>query len=159
MNLGAPTHVLLLHVVVVLAPLLCLGLMAYAWRGRAWRWLELPLAVLGVIVGVMGPLTGHFGEDLLERVQRTALVDTHERWGSIAEKVCVALLLVTALQLLAHGAEPWRRLRLPDRVTAWFEERPAARAAVGVLTSLVALGGLVLVALAGHSGAVAVWSR
>lgn len=149
--LGLPTHILVIHAVVVLGPIAALVAVAYAvrpaWRGRL-RW---PLAALAVATGVTGLVAGESGEQLEERLEglglggaQRDLIHDHTEAGDVAKVLCVAFMLVVLVAVL------WAL-----KPGATGGPLVLAAAALVVLVSLATLGS---VAVTGHTGASAAWT-
>lgn len=148
---GLPTHILIIHAVVVLGPIAALTAIAYAvrpgWRGLL-RW---PLVVLAAITGVTGLIAGQSGEALEARViaqdsgaDQLALLHDHTEAGDIAKVLCVVFFILVVV------------------VVFWGLRPGAAGGPVGMIsiaaTVVVALAMLGSVTLTGHSGAKVAWS-
>ncbi|MFE1312458.1 DUF2231 domain-containing protein [Streptomyces sp. NPDC058755] len=155
MNLlnGLPTHVLLVHVVVVLIPLTALALVTAALWPRAARRLGPLLPLLALIALISVPLTTHAGEWLEQHVDDDALVRRHTELGDG--------LLPWALGLFALAAVVWwAGRRAPAEPGQGDGRRWSAlpvRIVVGVLSLAVAAGAVVDVYRIGDSGAKAAW--
>lgn len=150
--LGLPTHILVIHAVVVLGPIAALVAIAYAvrpaWRGRL-RW---PLAVLAVATGITGLVAGESGEQLEHRLEglglsgaQRDLVHEHTEAGDLAKVLCLVFMLVVLVAVL------WA---LKPGVTGGPIALVAAVAVV--LVSLATLGS---VSVTGHTGASASWTE
>lgn len=152
---GLPTHVLLVHGVVVLLPLLALTSIAYiAWRkGRAV--LAWPLLVGVFVVGPMTLLTKEMGERFAETRRPTELLGSHMEFGDLAFAAC-GLLCVAVLLMLAST---WQGLARVSwlRWTAKLQN-PLFTKVISVITAIAAVAAVVATVLAGHSGATSVWS-
>ncbi|ABG91852.1 MULTISPECIES: DUF2231 domain-containing protein [Rhodococcus] len=142
---GLPAHVLLVHFIVVLAPLTAvLIVVCSVWPAARRRlvWLTLVLAAVTVIVT---PLTTDAGEWLEKHVARSSAVHTHAELGDSMIYFSVALLLsalaVTAVQLRERKSDPPRSLTV----------------IVAVLAVVVAVGTIVQVYRIGESGSRATW--
>ncbi len=151
---GLPMHALVIHAVVVLAPLAALVAIAQVslprWRGLL-RW---PAAIGAVLTAGLAWVAVLSGEALLVRVSRVrarttdfALVQTHVDAGY---RVRLFATIFTVLVLAAV----WL-VRPPDRDEAG---RRPLEALLGVLVVLASLAVIVTVVLAGHAGSAAVWS-
>lgn len=144
---GIPAHALLVHGVVVLAPLTAALLILCAfWRAARTRlvWLVLALAA-----GVMAltPLVTSAGEWLYNRESaHSAILELHEERGEWMIYFAIGLLIVAILQAVQHVRES-------------RTERPGRGLAVGlaVLAVVVGVSSTVGVVLIGHSGAEAKW--
>ncbi|MCL8024834.1 DUF2231 domain-containing protein [Nocardioides bruguierae] len=140
--LGLPAHPLVVHGAVVLGPLAGLVSLAYlrpAWRGLL-RW---PLLVGAVAAMVFLVLAAVSGESLLESREQLRQLDgmhDHEEGGELARNLTllfgVLAIATTALQRRLHGV---------------------LATAAPVATALAAVAMIVVIALAGHSGASLVW--
>ena len=162
---GLPVHALVIHLVVVLAPLGGLTAIAYAVR-PGWRWyLKWPTLALALVTGIASFVAAQSGDQLEHRLLTTAaarnspagrLIAAHADAGSTMRLVGLGFMLVTpAVVLWALPTAP-----APRNVTD-----PAAPRRGGLVTAvatvvLVIAGAAVLyqVAVTGHSGAKAVWS-
>lgn len=137
---GLPTHVLVIHAVVVLVPLASIGVIVYAavpgWR-RTLRWPTLAVATAGAVAA---PVAYFSGQQLRDRIGAGELesVQRHADLGLRALIVIIAWWAVCAA-LLGLSA------RLND---------PAILLVIAVLLSVAVI---VAVVLTGHSGSDAVW--
>ena len=150
---GLPLHALVIHVVVVLAPLAAVCAIAFvsrpSWR-RALRW---PTAVGALVAGLSAFVAAESGERLLARVSITRasttdfdLLQNHVDWGNRAKIFCLLFMVLTL-------AAVWF-VRLPE------DETPRSRPTevlLSVLVTLSALAAITTVVLAGHAGAKVVW--
>jgi hypothetical protein len=170
---GLPTHILLLHIVVVLLPIAALATASVALSSRfRHRW---GLATVGAtfLVTVFVPLTSQSGESLAARLPNDAAIARH---ASVGQQVVfwaaafgLCLFALVAIDLMRRAAAPlevltaseaWATRRLPVR---WRERTPGWTAAAfrvaQVLSVGTAIGVTVMVIRAGHTGAQAVWSH
>jgi uncharacterized membrane protein len=154
---GLPLHPLIVHVVVVFAPLAALAAIGYAVMPR-WRWwLRWPLVVSAVIAAVAGVLAAYSGYSLehARQLQQLAAVRTHQHRGSILRWLLLAFLVPTGLAAWLLGGT--------SAVTSGWGAREgrSGMLAVGVQVLLVvsALIVLVWVFLTGDSGARAIWGQ
>ncbi|MGL5929922.1 MAG: DUF2231 domain-containing protein [Dermatophilaceae bacterium] len=148
--LGLPVHILVIHAVVVLAPVAGLTAVGYGAR-PAWRAvLRWPLVALVVIAAASSFVAAESGEALESRLRDIGLagaaleaVEEHAEAGELARNVA-ALLLVVAL------------------VAALWLARPGSSGAtavvVSVMLAVVGVGVVVTTVVAGHRGSSAVWS-
>ncbi|MGW3206063.1 DUF2231 domain-containing protein [Streptomyces sp. NPDC001135] len=155
MNLvnGLPTHVLLVHVVVVLIPLTALALVTAALWPRAARRLGPLLPLLALVALVSVPLTTHAGEWLEQHVDDDALVRRHTELGDGLLPWALGLFLLAALVWWAGRSAP---ARSGHGGAARWSALPV-RIVVGVLSLAVAVGAVVDVYRIGDSGAKAAW--
>lgn len=146
---GIPLHPLLVHFAIVF--LLLVGgaqiLAVVLPRFRAWIGWGLPLG--GVISAITVKLTTIAGDDLID-TRSTPLAEAHEEWGERAEQFAIALAVATIVYWLVTS--PWGRAKVGDRLPTWVAP------AVGVVALLIAVATIVVTTIAGHTGAVAVWS-
>jgi hypothetical protein len=146
---GMPAHALLVHAIVVLAPLVAmLEILCAIWPAARRRlvWLNLALAAA---VMVLTPLTVSAGEWLYDlQTEPSAILQTHEERGQWAIYIAVALLVVAIVQVIQERMES--RSAEPKRGLA---------AVVAVLALVVGVGSTVGVVLIGDAGARAVWGR
>jgi hypothetical protein len=145
--LGLPVHILVIHGVVVLLPLMALATLGWAWWPRAS---ENPLLGWGVVaanagVAAMTLVAKESGEELQARLQLPGEPPVAADHQAIAQYLpWFALGLVAAsllVQLVRRGS-----VGMPSRVT-------------GVLTAVVVLAVLVWTVRTGHSGSDAVWGE
>jgi hypothetical protein len=143
---GLPAHVLLVHFMVVLAPVTAIlvavcGIWPTIRRRFIW-----PTLVLAGVTLVLTPLTTDAGEWLEEHVDRSAAVHTHTELGDtmlyFSAALFVAALALTAVHLRERHADPSRVLRV----------------IVAALALVVAVATSVQVYRIGESGSRAVWS-
>lgn len=170
---GLPTHILLLHVVVVLLPVTAAATIVVALSGRfRHRW-GLVTVVGTFIVTLFVPLTTQSGESLAGRLPTTAAIVRHAVIGKQvlywAAAVGLSLFAVVAIDLIRRAtaktdelspSERWTIRFLPAR---WRGQTPgwtagAFRVAQG-LALVTAVGVTIMVIRAGHSGAQSVWSH
>ena len=141
---GLPAHILLVHVIVVLAPLVAvLEILAGLFtpvRGRL-VWLILPLAA---ITTALTPLTTDAGEWLEKKLGSSPAIETHAERGDWMIYLSSALLVVAILLALLHVRERRGASAL-------------ARIAMAVVAVLVGVTVIVQVYRIGDSGAQAVW--
>jgi hypothetical protein len=150
---GLPLHPLVVHAVVVLAPLAALTGLAYVLVPR-WRWLlRWPFVALALATALAAVLATASGESLLDsRPELEPLVEDHEDWGELLRTASLAYAAAAALAAWALGG--------PSALVSGRGARGTTRVVGGVAAVLVTVGAaavLVLVFLAGDSGARAVW--
>jgi hypothetical protein len=151
---GIPVHALVVHAVVVFAPLtaLCLLLFAVLGRFRSWSGPLTPLLASGTVV--LAFVAKESGESLQHRLPGNEAIHEHAELGDLMPWVMLLAAVVAWLMWWF-----WRRDR--DRV----EEHGAPILMSGVSKLLAVVGVLAAVGLAvditlvGHTGAQAVWSE
>lgn len=168
---GLPTHIVLLHIVVVLLPIAAvatIGVVASSWFRHRYG---LVVVAVTFVITLFVPLTSQAGEALAERLPDAPEIQTHADvgkqlviWAAVFGACLAAVVLLdlirraTALDLT--GAESRAVAWLPSHVRSstpgWAD---AAFRAFQVLAVLASIGVLVMVIRAGHTGAQAVWSQ
>ncbi len=135
-----PWHPLVVHAVIVLLPLACLGAVLVAWRAR-WNRMHGFLVVLAAFVASGASVVAkESGEQLASRV---GVPQDHAHWGKY-------VVITSGLLFLSVAALWWI-----DR--HHVETRPTYAKALAVLQVALAALALVVIFAAGHSGATAVW--
>ncbi|GAA2124257.1 DUF2231 domain-containing protein [Nocardioides bigeumensis] len=151
---GLPLHPLVVHAVVVFAPLAAISAIAYAVMPR-WRWaLRWPMVATTLVATLAAVVAVLAGDALLEsRPELEALVKTHEERGELLRTFLLGFAVVVGL-----GA--WR-LGGPSGLKSGKGERPSSGGLVEILLMGLLVVGAVAVAvavfLAGDSGSRAVW--
>ena len=150
---GLPLHPLVVHAVVVLAPLAGLVGLVYAGVPR-WRWLlRWPLVGLSLAVAVTSVVAVSAGESLLgARPELAPIVADHRSWGELLRSVSLGFVVAVVLAAWALGG---------PSALASGRGAQESRGAVGwVSLALLVAGSVALVVLAylaGDSGSRAVW--
>jgi hypothetical protein len=143
---GLPLHPLAVHAAVVFVPLLALVSLAYAlvatWRPRV-AWVAVALAVIAPISAVVAALSGDPFQERRGLPLEGALLD-HRNIG-------YATLFVTLLLAVTTLALVWVRRRTAGSPPAWLT------GGLTVVLVIAAIGAIVTVVLAGHSGSELVW--
>ncbi|MFM8599032.1 MAG: DUF2231 domain-containing protein [Mycobacterium sp.] len=143
---GLPAHPLLVHFIVVLAPLTAiLAILCAVWPAARRRLVWLTLALAGVTL-VLTPITAEAGEWLYNRVEDTELVEKHEHLGETMIYFSLALFAVTVLLAFVQ-----HRANRGNNSTALSLIAAVLVIGAGVATSAQ-------VYRIGHSGAESVWS-
>jgi len=154
---GLPLHPLIVHVVVVFAPLAAIGGILYALVPK-WRWwLRWPFVACAVIAAAAGVLAAQSGFALehARGLQQLASVRTHQHRGSIMRWILLAYLIPTALAAWYLGGD--------SKVTSGWGAREGRTGGVAIVLQVFLVVSsiivLVWVFLTGDSGAHAVWFR
>jgi hypothetical protein len=154
---GLPAHILLIHGVVVLAPLAGLIAIVFALVRRTRRYLAWPLGVLALLMVPLSVLTAQAGEQLERALPASELIKEHAEQGGFFRLVTGIFLVVVVAQIIAaFPSEALRASALRGLRTAL-----AARWAVPVTSVLGVLAGLFIIyqsVMTGHSGSASVWS-
>jgi uncharacterized membrane protein len=150
---GLPLHVLVVHFVIVLVPLTALCVILAAVWPAVRRRLGVALALLGVAIIALVPLTTEAGEWLMQRVAPTPLISEHTAYGNA--------LWPWSLSLGILGIATWLWYLLLDRRRSRRGPSAGVRHTVTVIIAVLAIGIGVgatwQTILAGESGSRAVW--
>jgi uncharacterized membrane protein YoaK (UPF0700 family) len=146
---GLPAHVLLVHALVVFAPLTALLEMVCALWPAARRRLVWLVLALAVVTAALTPITANAGGWLYdqERHHRDVL-NTHAERGGWMIYFSIALLVVAVVLALVHRREG--RAAAPGLVV---------NVVVAVVTIVVGAATVVQVVRIGDSGARSVWAN
>jgi uncharacterized membrane protein len=146
---GLPAHVLLVHAVVVLAPLTALlEILCAVWPAARGRLVWLVLA-FAVVTTALTPVTTEAGERLYDRERHhSAILTTHADRGGWMIYFSVAMLVVAVVLAVVH----WRESRSakPGMTTSLV---------VAVLAIVVGAASIVQVVRIGDAGARSVWAN
>lgn len=147
--LGLPLHVLLVHAVVVLLPLVALATAWWAWRPPTDAGERVGWAVVGanLVLTIVTWVTAQAGEALQRRLGGGVAID-HGAMGRDLTWFALGLTAAAALLQLTRRAGGSRG---PSATT------PARLS--GVLVVLVAAATVVWTVRTGHSGSSAAWSQ
>ena len=152
---GLPTHVLLVHAIVVLLPLSAALLALTAIWPAARRRPAGPNAILAVLVVVLVPITTSAGEWLEHPLAPSSLIHRHAELGDTAIYAAVAVavlaLIVWWRQREGNGTAPTKRAYVAPASSA-------VTAVVTVVAVLVSGAAVYDVVRIGDSGAKASWS-
>jgi ABC-type branched-subunit amino acid transport system permease subunit len=144
---GIPAHALLVHAIVVLAPLVAmLEMLCAVWPAvrRRLVWLVLLLAAVNL---ALTPLTTEAGEWLYDQQsQPSPILQTHAERGGWMIYFSAGLLVVALTLVVLH----WLTSRSD-------KPRMAATVFVAVLALAVGVSSIITVVRIGDSGAHAVW--
>jgi hypothetical protein len=143
---GLPAHVLLVHFIVVLAPLTAIGAVACALWPAARRRLVWPVAALAVLCLVVTPLTTEAGEWLEPRLGKSPALHTHTELGDTMIYFSLALAVAAALLVFLHLR--LGRGRSLNQIVA---------ALISVLVVIASVATVVQVYRIGDSGARSAW--
>ena len=144
---GLPAHALLVHAIVVLAPLTALlAMLCAVWPAarRRFVWLVLALATVNL---VLTPLTVKAGEWLYNREdEHSPILQTHEERGETMIYFSVALVVIAIVIAVLHV--------LANRSD---NPRTAVTVIVAVAAVLVGVSTIIGVVRIGHTGTEAKW--
>ena len=144
---GIPAHALLVHAIVVLAPLVALlEILCGFWPAarRRFVWLVLVLSAVNL---VLTPLTTDAGEWLYnQQSQPSDILRTHAERGEWMIYISVGLLVVAIALAVLH----WLEGRSERR-------RTTAAVVVAIVALVVGVSSIVGVVRIGDAGAHAVW--
>ena len=146
---GLPAHVLLVHALVVLAPLTALlEILCALWPAARRHLVWLVLTLAGVTT-VLTPITANAGAWLYDQERHHRdILNTHADRGSLMIYFAIALLTVAVMLALIHRREV--RAPSPGRII---------NVAIAVITIVVGVGAIVQVVRIGDSGARSVWAN
>src|SRR5262245_52649354 len=144
---GLPAHVLLVHFIVVLAPLTAIGAVLCALWPAARRRLVWPVAALAVLCLVLTPLTTEAGEWLEHRLGKSPALHTHTELGDTMIYFSLALAVAAALLVFLH-LRMGRGRSLNQIVSS----------TISVLVVIASVATVVQVYQIGDSGARSAWS-
>lgn len=145
---GLPAHALLVHFIVVLAPLTAvLAILCAVWPAARQRLVWLVLA-LSLVVAALTPLTTEAGEWLEHQVGRSPVLHTHTELGDTMLYFSAALLVAAVLLAVVH-IRAGRGRALSTTLSA----------AVAVFVVVASLATVVQVYRIGDSGAKATWGE
>jgi uncharacterized membrane protein len=145
--IGLPAHALLVHAIVVLAPLTALLEILCAFWPAARRRLVWLVLAFAVITTVLTPLTTAAGNWLYDQLGNdSAILQTHKERGGWMIYFSVALLIVAIALAVMH----WLASRSEN-------PRTVATVVVAVLALAVGVSSIITVVRIGDSGAHAVW--
>jgi hypothetical protein len=148
---GLPTHILIVHAVVVLVPIAALlAVIAVVWPA-ARRKMGLLVPATALAGAFFTPIASQAGEWLQAHVPDSALVRRHAELGD-GLLVWAGLLFVLAAALWVMDVAPARNWKLPEAFGTTL-----ARATVSTLLVAVAVVSVVQVYRIGDSGAKAAW--
>ena len=151
---GLPAHILLIHAVVVLAPIAGLGAIAYAAAPR-WRgYLAWPLGVLSLGLVPLSLITAEAGEQLEAARPSSALIREHAEQGDVLKAVSVVFFMVVAATLVASHEPIGRRFAFLGSL------RTNRAVRIALLVAAAAAGAFFIYQsiITGHSGATSVWA-
>ena len=154
---GLPAHILLIHGVVVLAPLAGVLAVVFALLRRSRRYLAWPLGILALLMVPLTVVTAEAGEQLEKARPASQLIQDHAHQGSFLRYVAALFLVVVAVQIAAAFPSLLGRLPAFRGLATLLESRWVlpATSVLGVLAGLF----LVYQSIAtGHSGAASVWA-
>jgi uncharacterized membrane protein len=145
---GLPAHVLLVHFIVVLAPLTAvLAIGCTFWPAARHRLVWLVLA-LAVTTAALTPMTIDAGEWLAKRKGRSPLLHAHTHLGDTMAYFAIALVAAAALIAFVHLREARGR-----------SVKPIARWLIAAVVVIASVATTVQVYRIGDSGAKATWSK
>ncbi|KQN88921.1 hypothetical protein [Arthrobacter sp. Leaf69] len=151
---GLPAHILLIHGVVVLAPIAGLAAILFAALPRWRSYLAWPLGVLSLGLVPLSLLTAEAGEQLEETRPASALIREHAEQGDVLRAVSVVFFVVVAAALIAAYDPIGRRFSFLGRLRT----NRAVRITLLVVSAAVGAFFIYQSIITGHSGAASVWA-
>jgi uncharacterized membrane protein len=138
---GLPAHALLVHLIVVLAPLTAvLAILCALWPAARRRLVWLVVA-LAVVITALTPLTTEAGQWLQQRIGESPAIQTHAELGGTMLYFAIALLVAAVLLAFLHVREM----------------NTAVSAVIAILVIAACAATIVQVVRIGDSGAQATW--
>lgn len=162
--LGLPTHVLVIHAVVVGLPLtsVLLVLSAFSARLRARAGVLLPLAALGSLVATF--VAGNSGQELENTLPPTPEIEAHAHAGDGLLPWAIAVLVLSLVVWWSArrgagsaGGAGGRGGSTTQRSVSELAARSPLSIGIAVLATVAAVGAVAQVAYIGHLGAEATW--
>lgn len=153
---GLPAHILLIHGVVVLAPLAGVLAILFALVPRFRRNLAWPLGALALVLVPLSLLTADAGEQLEHSMPESAAIAEHAEQGDVFKGLAVVFFVIVAVQLAAEFPGPLIRPRILKGLRRLLTARWVRILAV----VLGVVGGVLIVyqsIVTGHSGSASVW--
>ncbi|CAN5503458.1 hypothetical protein BH11ACT6_BH11ACT6_22870 [soil metagenome] len=145
---GLPAHVLLVHFIVVLAPLTAvLALVCALWPAARRRLVWLVLA-LALALAVLTPVTTEAGEWLERRSETSPLLQVHTELGDTMVYFSIVLVVAAALLAFVHIQE--NRGHALKSVAIWV---------IVAIVTVASLATTIQVYRIGDSGAKATWAQ
>ena len=138
---GLPVHVLVVHAVVVLLPLMSVATLVWAFTPRLGPAVGWTLVAGNAVTTALAFVAKVSGEALQDRLGG-AVAQQHAEAAELLPFMALAVLVASALVQALRSTDVGVPLRLP-----------------AVLTGVVVAVTLVWVARAGHSGSEAVWAE
>jgi hypothetical protein len=151
---GIPTHVLFVHVIVVLVPLTALALILCAALPSVMRRFGIALPALALASLISVPLTTEAGEGLEHHVDRDPLVRRHTELGDGLLPWVIGLFLVSTAVWWFYCRTA---RRAPEAKGSTGAVGAPLRTAAVVLSLVIGVGAGVQVYRIGDSGAKAAW--
>jgi hypothetical protein len=102
---GLPAHILLVHFIVVLAPLTAVLAVVCALWPAARRHLTWLVLILAAVTTILTPLTTDAGEWLEHRTRSTTLLHAHTELGDTMLYFSIGLLVAAVLLAFVHLRE------------------------------------------------------
>ena len=144
---GLPAHALLVHFIVVLAPLTAVLAIACAVSRPARQRLVWLVFALAVVTSVLTPVTTQAGEWLEHRSGRSPLLHAHTELGDTMIYFSLSLVLAALLLAFVHIRET--RGQSMNAVAVW---------GIAVVVVVASVATTVQVYRIGDSGAKSVWA-
>lgn len=152
---GLPAHILLVHAVVVLAPIAGLGAIVYAVAPRWRTYLAWPLGVLSLGLAPVSLLTAQAGEQLEKARPASALIHEHAEQGDVLKVVSLIFFVLVAAMLVVTYEPFSRRMAF----LGGLRDNRGVRLALLVAGAVTGAFFIYQSIITGHSGAASVWAR
>src|SRR5574340_89554 len=142
---GLPAHVLLVHAIVVLVPLVSAGVILSALWPAARQRLVWPTLVLAAVNLILTPITIDAGQWLKDRLGTSPILEIHAARGETMTYVSAALFVAAVLVAAVHV------LQARDKLTGGALK--ALTIVTAILAVVIGVGATVQVARVGDAGA------
>lgn len=162
---GIPAHPLVVHAPVVLLPLAVIGVLLMMVRSSWYEQLKWPVLAVTAVGAFGAILAASSGEELEELVEdgesRAALnaIHEHAEAGEMARTLAILFFVAVVLYVIV----PWflaRRAAASVADVAPSRSGPSwLRPVLMLFVAVTAVGSLVTIVNAGHSGAESVWDE
>ena len=136
---GLPLHVLLVHALIVLTPLVALALVLIAAWPAARRILWIPVVAAAVLLLPLGLVTVEAGKWLEQRIPPAPLIQEHTARGEDIVPWLIGLVVLASV-IAAWAVIEWVDARRRTDADAVRRPSRGVRTVVGVVLTLAALG-------------------
>ena len=150
-----PLHPMMVHFAVVFLLATAVMQLAAIVAPRVRDWLGWVLPAAGIVTAIVARIAESLGEVLVEVKGETPSIHEHAERGELASLGGIVLGVCTIAFWLSTSP---RTRRWVERRVPVLHRRPVV-VLVSVLTAAVCVFVVVITTLAGHSGAVSVWTK
>ena len=157
---GLPAHPLLVHIPIVLLPLAAIGVIVMmvkpSWHHR-YRWVVLGMGIAGALGAVFA---AQAGEELEGRIRAVEGREAAHRWAdhaALGETARNFALLFLGALVVFVALRWWQERRAGPDASAPSRNVRILNVAVSIVAVLAAVGTVVTIVQAGHTGSESVW--